>query len=110
MLITSMFYKKPGENVYVIPLYEFKPKEYKIYEVKVNEGTLDLKIEIPVSTELKVKILDNGDNEIQKLIDEKNFPRGIYNIKCRLDNNSAGKYKCNMETKDFIYETDFFIY
>ncbi|MCX7877276.1 MAG: hypothetical protein N2510_01395 [Ignavibacteria bacterium] len=109
MLLASLFYKKPREDVKITPIFEIKPNEYKIYEVTVKEGMLDFKIEIPVTTELKLRVLDPEGNELQKLIDEKSFPKGVYNIKCHLNSRSSGKYKCNLETKDFIYETDFFI-
>lgn len=83
------------------------PKEYKIYEIKADREALDLKIEIPYLTDMKVTVLDNVNKEVQKLIDEKGFPSGVYNIKCRLINAQPGNYRCNMETRDFIYVSDF---
>lgn len=107
LIICSLFYIPKKEPVTVTKLPELIPKEYKIYEIKADRESLNLNVEIPFSTDLLVKILDNEDKEIEKLIDEKKFPAGVYNIKLRLKNPHPGKYKCQMETNDFVYETDF---
>lgn len=95
-----------GSNINEFNISDVK---YKDDDENLETNDFQMKLNIPVKTELKLNVLDSMNNQIKELINERSYDKGVYKIKWKMNNGLIGKYMIEMITDQFIYTKDFFI-
>ena len=93
-------------------IYLKKDKENKdLYIIRVT-------VEVPVTTKMQLSVKDTSGDIIMYLINDEVISRGTYRVRwempfCRVQENCEGylpgRYLCEFETDQFIYQKDFFL-
>ncbi len=98
------------------------PEEYNISDVIIKldkektKNIIRVDIDIPQKTTLRLSVSDTSGNTIMYLINDQTFGSGVYRVKWEMPMCKAidcdypkGKYLCEFETDQFIFQRDFFI-
>ena len=98
------------------------PKEYNISDVIIKQdkektkNIIRVDIDIPIKTTLRLSVSDTAGATIMYLISDQTLGSGVYRVKWEMpmckENDcdyTPGKYLCEFETDQFIFERDFFI-
>jgi hypothetical protein len=112
----NVYSQNDSEFVSINKISNNSINEFNISDVKYKDddenleiNVFQLKLYIPVKTELKLNVLDTANNQIREIINEKTYDKGVYKIKWKMNNIFKGKYIIEMVTDQFIYTKDFFI-
>jgi hypothetical protein len=98
------------------------PKEYNISDVIIKldkektKNIIRVDLEIPLRTTLRLSVSDTAGNKIMNLISDQTLTGGVYRVRwemvrCLTDDCDfpPGKYWCEFETDQFIFQRDFYI-
>jgi hypothetical protein len=99
-----------------------KPSEYNISDVVIKQDKLQTKniirvdLDIPLKTTLRLAVSDTSGNKLMYLINDQTLSSGVYRVRwvmpfCRIDSCDypPGRYLCEFETDQFIFQRDFYI-
>ena len=99
-----------------------KPSEYNISDVIIKKDKEKTKnivrvdLDIPLKTVLKLSVSDSAGAKIMYLINDQTLSSGVYRVRwempvCKTDDCDypPGKYLCEFETDQFIFQRDFYI-
>ena len=98
------------------------PAEYNISDVIIKLDKLQTKyvirvdLDIPLKTTLKLNVSDTSGNTLMYLINDQTLKPGVFRVRwemefCRSSNCTypPGRYLCEFETDQFIFQRDFYI-
>lgn len=98
------------------------PAEYNISDVVIKLDKLQTKyiirvdLDIPLRTTLKLNVSDTSGNTLMYLINDQTLKAGVFRVRwemefCRSSNCNypPGRYLCEFETDQFIFQRDFYI-
>ena len=98
------------------------PAEYNISDVIIKLDKLQTKyvirvdLDIPLRTTLKLNVSDTSGNTLMYLINDQTLKPGVFRVRwemefCRSSNCTypPGRYLCEFETDQFIFQRDFYI-
>lgn len=98
------------------------PTEYNISDVIIKQdkektkNIIRVDIEIPLKTTLRLSVSDTSGNTIMYLINDQTLGSGVYRVKWEMPmckpndcDYPKGRYLCEFETDQFIFQRDFFI-
>jgi len=99
-----------------------KPSEYNISDVIIKKdkekkkNIVRVDLDIPLKTVLKLSVSDSAGAKIMYLINDQTLSSGVYRVRwempvCKTDDCDypPGKYLCEFETDQFIFQRDFYI-
>lgn len=99
-----------------------KPSEYNISDVVIKRDKLQTKniirvdLDIPLKTTLRLAVSDTSGNKLMYLINDQTLSSGVYRVRwemelCRQSDCEypPGRYLCEFETDQFIFQRDFYI-
>lgn len=98
------------------------PAEYNISDVIIKLDKMQTKyvirvdLDIPLKTTLKLSVSDTSGNTLMYLINDQTLKAGVFRVRwemefCRSSNCTypPGRYLCEFETDQFIFQRDFYI-
>jgi len=98
------------------------PAEYNISDVIIKLDKMQTKyvirvdLDIPLKTTLKLSVSDTSGNTLMYLINDQTLKGGVYRVRwemlfCRSSDCDypPGRYLCEFETDQFIFQRDFYI-
>lgn len=98
------------------------PAEYNISDVIIKMDKLQTKyiirvdLDIPLRTALKLNVSDTSGNTLMYLINDQTLKAGVFRVRwemefCRSSNCTypPGRYLCEFETDQFIFQRDFYL-
>lgn len=98
------------------------PAEYNISDVIIKMDKLQTKyvirvdLDIPLRTTLKLNVSDTSGNTLMYLINDQTLKPGVFRVKwdmefCRTSNCTypPGRYLCEFETDQFVFQRDFYL-
>jgi hypothetical protein len=98
------------------------PQEYNISDVIIKQdkektnNIIRVDLEIPLRTTMKLVVSDTAGATIMYLINDQTLSPGVYRVKWEMPKCKAndcdyppGKYFCEFETDQFIFQRDFYI-
>lgn len=98
------------------------PAEYNISDVIIKMDKLQTKyvirvdLDIPLKTTLKLNVSDTSGNTLMYLINDQTLKPGVFRVKwdmefCRTSDciYPPGRYLCEFETDQFIFQRDFYL-
>lgn len=98
------------------------PSEYNISDVIIKLDKLQTKyiirvdLDIPLKTTLRLNVSDTNSNILMYLINDQTLKAGVFRVKwymefCRSNNCTypLGRYLCEFETDQFIFQRDFYL-
>lgn len=98
------------------------PSEYNISDVIIKMDKLQTKyiirvdLDIPLRTTLKLNVSDTTGNTLMYLINDQTLKAGVFRVRwemefCRSSNCTypPGRYLCEFETDQFIFQRDFYL-
>lgn len=98
------------------------PKEYNIGDVIVKldkektKNIIRVDLDIPLKTTMRLSVSDTSGATIMYLISDQTLSGGVYRVKWEMakckENDCdypSGKYWCEFETDQFIFQRDFYI-
>lgn len=98
------------------------PKEYNISDVIIKQdkektkNIIRVDLDIPLKTTMKLMVSDTSGAAIMYLINDQTLSPGVYRVKWEMPKCSTadcdyppGKYWCEFETDQFIFQRDFYI-
>lgn len=98
------------------------PTEYNISDVIVKQdkektkNIIRVDLDIPLKTTMKLMVSDTSGAPIMYLINDQTLSPGVYRVKWEMPKCNTGdcdyppgKYWCEFETDQFIFQRDFYI-
>jgi hypothetical protein len=98
------------------------PVEYNISDVIIKQdkektkNIIRVDLEIPLKTTMRLSVSDTAGATIMYLINDQTLSQGIYRVKWEMPKCTSsdcdyppGKYWCEFETDQFIFQRDFYI-
>ena len=118
----SQLLDKDTSDVVIRKTKKEKPAEYNISDVIIKldkeqtKYVLRVDLDIPLKTVLKLSVSDTSGNPIMYLINDQTLSPGVYRVRwdmifCKTSDCDypPGKYLCEFETDQFIFQRDFYI-
>lgn len=118
----SQIIDKDTSDVVIRRTKKDKPAEYNISDVNIKldkfqtKYTIRVDLDIPLKTTLKLSVSDTSGNTIMYLINDHTLSSGVYRVRwemifCRTSDCDypPGRYLCEFETDQFIFQRDFYL-
>jgi len=118
----SQIIDKDTSDVVIRKTKKEKPAEYNISDVVIKRDKLQTKniirvdLDIPLKTTLRLAVSDTSGNKLMYLINDQTLSSGVYRVRwvmefCRQSDCDypPGRYLCEFETDQFIFQRDFYI-
>ncbi len=118
----SQIIDKDTSDVVIRKTRKDKPAEYNISDVNIKfdktqtKYTIRVDLDIPLKTTLKLSVSDTSGNTIMYLINDHTLSPGVYRVRwemifCRTSycDYPPGRYLCEFETDQFIFQRDFYL-
>ncbi len=119
-VLNSQIIDKDTNDVVIRKTKKDKPTEYNISDVIIKldkEQTkyiIRVDLDIPFKTTLKLSVSDTSGNKIMYLINDQTLSSGVYRVRwemlfCRTNDCDypPGRYLCEFETDQFVFQRDF---
>lgn len=120
--VFSQIIDKDTSDVVIRKTKKDNPAEYNISDVIIKLDKLQTKyiirvdLDIPLKTTLKLSVSDTSGNTLMYLVNDQTFKSGVYRVRwemlfCRSSDCDypPGRYLCEFETDQFIFQRDFYI-
>lgn len=120
--VFSQIIDKDTSDVVIRKTKKDIPAEYNISDVIIKLDKLQTKyiirvdLDIPLKTTLKLSVSDTSGNTLMYLVNDQTFKSGVYRVRwemlfCRSSDCDypPGRYLCEFETDQFIFQRDFYI-
>ena len=118
----SQLLDKDTSDVVIRKTKKEKPAEYNISDVIIKldkeqtKYVLRVDLDIPLKTVLKLSVSDTSGTTIMYLINDQTLSPGVYRVRwdmifCKTSDCDypPGRYLCEFETDQFIFQRDFYL-
>lgn len=118
----SQIIDKDTSNVVIRKTKKLVPAEYNISDVIIKldkeqtKYVIRVDLDIPMKTTLKLSVSDTSGNTLMYLINDQTLSSGVYRVRWEMKFCKAGdcdyppgRYLCEFETDQFIFQRDFYI-
>lgn len=120
--VLSQIIDKDTSDVVIRKTKKEKPTEYNISDVIIKrdkeqtKNIIRVDLDIPMKTTLRLAVSDTSGNKLMYLINDQTLSSGVYRVRWTMGFCSQsdcdyppGRYLCEFETDQFIFQRDFYI-